>query len=57
MARFQITFQKVQNGKIISTAGTNVSANSISEAKNKFKATHIPSNTATYKIVSCVKLG
>lgn len=57
MARYQITFQRVQNGKIVSTAGTSVSANSISEARNRFKATHLPSNTSTYKIISCVKLG
>lgn len=55
MARFQITFQRLQNGKIISTAGTSVEANSIMEAKNKFNATHLPSNSYKYKIVACVK--
>ncbi len=56
MARFKITFQKIQNGKIVSTAGTSVDASSIMEAKNKFNATHIPSNSYKYKIVSCVKI-
>ena len=55
MARFQITFQKFQNGKIVSTAGTSVEASSISEAKNKFNANHPPSNSYKYKIVACVK--
>ncbi len=55
MARFQIMFQKIQNGKIISTAGTSVDANSIMEAKNKFNSTHLPSNSYKYKILSCVK--
>ena len=55
MARFQITFQRLQNGKVISTAGTTVEANSAEEAKNKFNATHLPSNSYQYKIVSCVK--
>lgn len=56
MARFKITFQKIQNGKIVSTAGTSVDASSIMEAKNKFNATHLPSNSYKYKIVSCVKI-
>ena len=55
MARFQITFQKIQNGKIVSTAGTSVEANSIMEAKNKFMSNHLPTNTYSYRIVSCVK--
>lgn len=55
MARFQITFQRLQNGKIISTASTSVDANSIMEAKNKFNATHLPSNSYKYKILACVK--
>lgn len=56
MARFKITFQKIQNGKIVSTAGTSVEASSIMEAKNKFNSTHLPSNSYKYKIVSCVKM-
>ncbi len=56
MARFKITFQKNQNGKIVSTAGTSVEASSIMEAKNKFNSTHLPSNSYKYKIVSCVKM-
>lgn len=56
MAIFKITFQKIQNGKIVSTAGTSVTASSIMEAKNKFNATHLPSNTYKYKIVSRVKI-
>ena len=55
MASFQIMFQKIQNGKIISTAGTSVQANSVMEAKNKFNASHLPTNLYKYKIVSCVK--
>ena len=55
MARFQLTFQKVQNGKVVSTAGTSIEAASVSEAKNKFMATHLPTSTGTYKILSCVK--
>lgn len=55
MARFQVTFQKIQNGKIVSTAGTSVEANSIMEAKNKFNSTHLPTNSYKYRIVSCVK--
>ena len=55
MARFQITFQKIQNGKIVSTAGMGIEANTIIEAKNKFNATHLPTNNYKFKIVSCVK--
>ena len=55
MARFQLTFQKVQNGKVVSTAGTSIEAASVSEAKNKFMATHLPTSTGTYKLLSCVK--
>ncbi len=55
MARFQLTFQKVQNGKVVSTAGTSIEADSASEAKNKFMATHLPTSMGTYKILSCVK--
>lgn len=34
MARFQVTFQKIQNGKIVSTAGTSVEASSMIEASS-----------------------
>lgn len=56
MARFQLQVQKIQNGKIVSTAGTSIEAGSASEAKNKFMATHPPTNTSKYKVVSCVKV-
>lgn len=55
MAQFQLQFQKIQNGKIVSTAGTSIEANSVSEAKNKFMAMHPPTNISKYKILSCVK--
>lgn len=55
MARFQVTFQKIQNGKIVSTAGTSVEASSIIEARSKFNSTHLPTNIYRYRIVSCVK--
>ncbi len=55
MARFQITAQKIQNGKVVSTAGWSTDASSIAEAKNKFNASHLPSNSYKYKIISCVK--
>ena len=55
MARFQLQFQKIQIGKIVSTAGTSIEADSASEAKNKFLATHLPTNNSKYKILSCVK--
>ena len=55
MARFQLTVQKVQNGKVVSTAGTSIEANTAAEAKQKFLATHLPSSTGSYKVVSCVK--
>ncbi len=55
MGKFQVTFQKIQNGKIISTAGTSVEANTIFEARNKFNATHLPTNYYRYRIISCVK--
>ena len=40
---------------VVSTAGTSIEAASVSEAKNKFMATHLPTSTGTYKILSCVK--
>lgn len=55
MARYQLTVQRIQNGKIISTAGFSVDANSVTEAKNKFMGNHPPSNSYKYKIISCVK--
>ncbi len=57
MARYQITFQTifVKTGKVASTAGTSVEAASVSEAKNKFNATHTPGLTYKYKILACVK--
>jgi hypothetical protein len=55
MARYQVTFQKIQNGKIVSTASTSVEASSIMEAKNKFNSTHLPTNFYKYKIIACVK--
>lgn len=55
MAHFQVTFQKIQNGKIVSTASTSIEASSIMEAKNKFNSTHLPTNLYKYKIISCVK--
>lgn len=55
MAMYQLTVQRIQNGKIISTAGVSVEANSVLEAKNKFMANHPPSNSYKYKIISCVK--
>ncbi len=55
MARFQVTFQKIQNGKIVSTAGTSVEASSMLEARSKFNSTHLPTNNYKYRIVSCVK--
>lgn len=55
MARFQVTFQKIQNGKIVSTAGTSVEASSMIEARSKFNSTHLPTNNYKYRIVSCVK--
>ena len=55
MARFQLTFQKIQNGKIVSTAGTSIEAETASEAKQKFLVTHLPSSTGSYKVVACVK--
>ncbi len=55
MARYQLTVQKIQNGKVVSTAGWSTDASSIAEAKNKFNASHLPSNSYRYKIISCVK--
>lgn len=55
MARFQLTIQKIQNSKIVSTAGTSIEADTATEARQKFLATHLPSSTGSYKVVSCVK--
>ena len=55
MARFQLTVQKIQNGKVVSTAGTSIEADNATEAKQKFLATHLPSSTSSYKVVACVK--
>ncbi len=55
MARYQLTVQRISNGKIVSTSGTSVEANSVMEAKNKFMANHPPSNLSKYKIIACVK--
>lgn len=55
MSTYKLVVQTVQNGKIVSTASTSVGANSAMEAKQKFLATHLPTNTKKYKIVACAK--
>ncbi|UTC81985.1 hypothetical protein [Treponema denticola] len=55
MNSYRLVVQTIQNGKIIGTANTTVSANSVMEAKQKFLATHIPTSTKKYKIVACAK--
>jgi len=55
MNRYKVTFQTVMNGKVVSTAGTSVNADSIAEARQKVLGSHTPTNTKKIVIVSCVK--
>lgn len=48
-------YGKIQDGKVVSTAGTSIEAGTAAEANQKFLATHLPNSTGSYKVVSCVK--
>lgn len=55
MAIFQVKYERISsNGAKSGVCGTNVSASSVSEAKNKVKAQNAHSKL---RIISCVKTG
>jgi hypothetical protein len=58
MASYSVKYQIVHNGKPPSGASiTSVTADSISEARQKFKYSHVDNGTTKYKIVAVVKRG
>jgi hypothetical protein len=57
MANYSIKYQTVRGKVTMGTTGTMVSANSTSEARQKFLSTHISIGNTKYKIISIVKMG
>lgn len=55
MARYGVKFQTLRDGKIVSTAEMGFDANSEREARQKFNAQKVPTNTTKYKILAVVK--
>jgi hypothetical protein len=57
MATYSVKFQVIQGNSIVSTSSTTISANNVSEARQKFMYNHTSNNTRKYKIIAVVKTG
>lgn len=56
MDTYKVTYQVLRKGSNpAGTSSTTIGASSVSEARQKFNASHAPTSTTTYKVLAVVK--
>jgi len=56
MDTYKVTYQVLRKGSNpAGTSSTTIGATSVSEARQKFNASHAPTSTTTYKVLAVVK--